>query len=104
MSDGRQPLSDEGVPMDQPTQAVPEPPPGALPGPPPAARPRDPLAVAVANASLLGIGYLLLGRRQLAAVAVLITAVLVAMLATVNRTLWFEILVLAWWVAQIAHG
>ncbi|MER8153992.1 hypothetical protein [Streptomyces sp. NPDC094472] len=38
--------------MDESTLAVPEP-------APPASRPHDPLAVALGNASLLGVGYLL---------------------------------------------
>ncbi|MBO3679958.1 hypothetical protein [Streptomyces sp. NEAU-YJ-81] len=53
--------------MDESTLAVPEP-------APPAPRPHDPLAVALGNASLLGVGYLLL-RRGLAVLAVAVVLV-----------------------------
>lgn len=72
--------------------------------PPRAIPPRDPLAVALGNGSLLGIGYGMLGRRVLTALAVLVTVILVTLLATTVRTLWFEIVVLGWWVAVIVHG
>ncbi|MFF0146367.1 hypothetical protein ATK36_1441 [Amycolatopsis sulphurea] len=72
--------------------------------PEPAERPRDPLAAAVGNASLLGVGYLLLGRRLLAALNVAGTAALVILLTTVAPFRWFEVLVLAWWALVIAHG
>ncbi|RJQ88174.1 hypothetical protein [Amycolatopsis panacis] len=72
--------------------------------PEPAERPRDPLAAAMGNASLLGVGYLLLGRRLLAALNVAGTAVLVILLTTVAPFRWFEVLVLAWWALVIAHG
>lgn len=70
----------------------------------PAVEEHDPLAVAIGNASLLGIGYLMLGRRLLAALNLLITVGLLVLLTTVARTLWFEIVVAVWWVAVIAHG
>lgn len=82
--------------MYYPTQAVP------VPEPP--ARSHDPLAVAVANASLLSVGYLMLRRRKLAVFTGLVTIVLVVLLATVVREVWFEFAVLAWWVALIVHG
>jgi hypothetical protein len=59
--------------------------------------------VAIGNASLLGIGYLLLRRRMLALASVVVTVVLVSVLVSVAQT-WCEILVLLWWVAVIAHG
>ncbi|WP_018505986.1 tetratricopeptide repeat protein [Parafrankia discariae] len=74
------------------------------PEPRPAARSHDPLAVAVANASLFGGGYLMLGRGQLAVVVLLITAELLIIFASVAQTLWFGLVLLAWWVAVIAHG
>ncbi|MBB4685060.1 tetratricopeptide repeat protein [Amycolatopsis jiangsuensis] len=70
----------------------------------PAARPRDRVAAAVGNASLLGIGYLLLGRRLLAAVTIVVTVVLVVLLTTVAPFRWFEVLILAWWAFVVAHG
>ncbi|WP_322763238.1 hypothetical protein [Frankia sp. Cr2] len=76
----------------------------AEPRPKAAARPRDPLAVALANASLFGGGYLMLGRGQLAVVVTLITAELLIVFASVAQVLWFGIVVLVWWVAVIAHG
>ncbi|WP_322770443.1 hypothetical protein [Frankia sp. Cr1] len=76
----------------------------AEPRPKAAARPHDPLAVALANASLFGGGYLMLGRGQLAVVVTLITAELLIVLASVAQVLWFGIVVLLWWVAVIAHG
>jgi hypothetical protein len=94
MGDGR-PLPDEGTPMDQPTQAVPE--------AEPAARSYDPPAVALANASLLGAGYLMLGQRRLAVVTGLVTLVLLVLLASA-RSVWFEVVVLFWWAALVAHG
>lgn len=74
------------------------------PTPKPAARSHDPLAVAVANASLFGGGYLMLGRGQLAVVVLLITVELLIIFASVAQTLWFGLVVLAWWVAVIVHG
>ncbi|GAA4505880.1 hypothetical protein GCM10023191_062230 [Actinoallomurus oryzae] len=90
--------------MDHPVYAAP--PPEPPPTPPPAApapRACDPAAAALGNASLLGVGYLMLGRRRLALAAVLVTIVLVSVLVSVART-WFEVLVLLWWAAVIAHG
>lgn len=76
---------------------VPGPPP-----PPPQPRRQDPLAVAVGNASLLGIGYWLLRRRLLAAVTLLLTVVLIAIVAS-GQT-WAEILLLVWWAGLVVHG
>ena len=77
----------------------------ALPGEPepPGAAVYDPLAVALGNASLLGVGYLILGRRRLAVAAGVITVVLLSVLVSVARP-WFEVVVLIWWAAVIAHG
>ncbi|MFC4858123.1 tetratricopeptide repeat protein [Actinophytocola glycyrrhizae] len=66
--------------------------------------PADPLAVAVGNASLLGIGYFLLGRKVLGVAAVLVTVALLFVLLSVTPTLWFEFVVVAWWVAVVGHG
>jgi hypothetical protein len=72
-----------------------------IPKPP---KPADPLAVALGNASLLGIGYVLLGRKVLAVTAALVTVALLFLLVTTTPTLWFEFVVVAWWVAVIVHG
>jgi hypothetical protein len=66
--------------------------------------PVDPLAAGLGNASFLGVGYAMLGRWWLTILTTLVTVVLVVLLATSVRTLWFEILVVVWWVAVIAHG
>lgn len=66
--------------------------------------PCDPAAAAIGNGSLLGVGYALMGRRGLAVIAALITVGFAVLLATVARTLWFELVVVGWWVAVIAHG
>lgn len=84
----------------------PAPPPYSPPAPPPipVARYQDPLAVALGNAALLGAGYLMLGRRWLAALTGLVTVVLVVLLVTVFRAVWFEIVALVWWAGLVAHG
>ncbi len=69
----------------------------------PASPPCDPVAAALGNASLLGIGYLLLGRRQLAALVVAGTGWLLYVTASTADT-WAETLLLAWWAACTAHG
>ncbi|QCD57120.1 hypothetical protein [Streptomyces hawaiiensis] len=73
------------------------------PGPPRPPAPSDPLAVALGNASLLGIGHLLLRRWRWAAIAALGTFVLLGLTARTAET-WCEILLLLWWAAGIAHG
>lgn len=65
---------------------------------------RDPLAVALGNASLLSAGYWLLGRRIFAVVTTLVTVALILVLALAVKTLWFEFVVVGWWVALIVHG
>ncbi|MFD3306902.1 tol-pal system YbgF family protein [Streptomyces sp. NPDC058694] len=85
--------------MNEPTHALPE-----MPEPTPSEdRPHDPLAVALGNASLLGVGYLMLRRRGLAAAAAVVTVVLVSRLVSTARPA-YEIAVLVWWVAVVAHG
>ncbi|MDQ0847001.1 tol-pal system YbgF family protein [Streptomyces sp. V1I6] len=78
--------------------------PGEPPEPPrtPPA-PCDPVAAALGNASLLGIGYLLLGHRWLAALAALGTVMLLGLTASAAAA-WCEILLLLWWVSGTAHG
>ncbi|GAA2938740.1 hypothetical protein [Streptomyces enissocaesilis] len=83
----------------RPPGEPPEPP--VSPGPP--AAPCDPMAAGIGNASLLGIGYLLLGHRWLAALAVLGTGTLLKLTAS-TAEVWCELLLLLWWAAGIAHG
>lgn len=66
--------------------------------------PRDPVATGIANASLLGVGYAMLNRRWLALLAGVVTLVLVVVLASVVKALWFEVVLVVWWVAVIGHG
>lgn len=61
-------------------------------------------AVAIGNASLLGIGYLLLGRRGWAVVTTLVTIAFLVVLGAVVPGVWFEVLFLVWWATLIAHG
>ncbi|MBA2950817.1 tetratricopeptide repeat protein [Streptomyces himalayensis] len=94
--------------MDSPTyEHDPYRPPAEPPKPPEPPRrppaPCDPVAAALGNASLLGIGYLLLGRWRLAALAVVGTGWLLNLTASTAET-WCEILLLLWWAAGIAHG
>ncbi|WP_210593427.1 hypothetical protein [Streptomyces sp. GESEQ-35] len=73
------------------------------PTPPRIRPPSDPVAAALGNASLFGIGYLLLGHWKLAVFAVIGTVWLLNVAASTADT-WAEILLLAWWVAGTAHG
>lgn len=85
--------------MNEPTHALPE-----IPEPTPTeSRAHDQLAVALGNASLLGVGYLMLRRRRLAVAAAVVTVVLVSRLVSTARPA-YEIAVLVWWVAVVAHG
>ncbi|MBD0739559.1 hypothetical protein BGM09_08870 [Streptomyces sp. CBMA29] len=77
---------------------------GAVRGAGDGGRSHDPLAAALANASLLSAGYLLLGRRGLAAATAAITCVLLVLLGSSFRSGRFELVVLAWWAAMVAHG
>lgn len=66
--------------------------------------PVDPLAVAAGNASLLGVGYALLGRRWLAVATCLVTVALVVVLVSVAPFVWFEGVVVLWWAFLVGHG
>ncbi|MFI5733511.1 hypothetical protein ACIA49_25575 [Kribbella sp. NPDC051587] len=63
----------------------------------------DRLAAAVGNASLLGIGYVLLCRWRLAIAAPLISVALM-LLVVAQKALWCEIALVVWWVAVVVHG
>jgi hypothetical protein len=78
--------------------------PAKPPRPPRPTPPTDPVGAALGNASLLGIGYFILRRPLLGVLAALVSVALVIVLAVSVRELWFEILIVAWWVAVIAHG
>ncbi|MFC9910184.1 hypothetical protein [Streptomyces sp. NPDC127197] len=81
--------------MDEPAYAADEPPEGRAE--------RDPVAVAVGNASLLGVGYLLMGRRGLFLASGTVTVALVWTVVSVAEA-WCEALLLVWWLVVIAHG
>lgn len=81
---------------------LPEPYPEPVPEPEPV--PPDRPAIALGNASLLGIGYLLLGRRGWAVVTGAVTIAFLVVLGAVIPGVWFEVLFLVWWAALIAHG
>ncbi|GAA4058652.1 hypothetical protein [Streptomyces shaanxiensis] len=85
--------------MNDPTRAVPD-----MPNyPPDEVRVNDPFAVALGNASLLGVGYLMLRRRPLALAAVVVSVVLVSRLVSTADSA-YEVAVLVWWVAVVGHG
>ncbi|MCX4706514.1 hypothetical protein OG252_02775 [Streptomyces sp. NBC_01352] len=85
--------------MSNPTYAEP-----VVPVPAPdGGRANDPLAVALGNASLLGVGYLLMRRWRLAVASVAVTVVLVSRLLSTEETS-YEIAMLLWWAAVIIHG
>ncbi|GAA2999134.1 DUF2628 domain-containing protein [Actinokineospora diospyrosa] len=71
------------------------------PTPPPAV---DPLAAALGNASLLGIGYLLLRRRWLAVLAFLVTIGYLLVSALVVRNVFFHLVLVLWAGALAWHG
>ncbi|MGW3729013.1 tetratricopeptide repeat protein [Streptomyces sp. NPDC000851] len=81
--------------MDEPAYAADE--------PPEVRAERDPVAVAVGNASLLGVGYLLMGRRGLFFAAGTVTVALVWTAVSVAET-WCEAVLLLWWLLVVAHG
>lgn len=64
----------------------------------------DRYAVALGNASLLGVGYLQLRRPGLAVLALGGTVGLVVATALFDRPLIVHIALLAWWLGGIAHG
>lgn len=75
-----------------------------MPRPVPRERPADPVAVAAGNASLLGVGYFLLGRRGLAYATGLVTAVLLGVQVAVAHSGRIELVVVGWWLVLIGHG
>ncbi|WP_344239519.1 hypothetical protein [Kribbella hippodromi] len=84
------------------------PPPTGLPYPGPAPKLpstqlHDPLAVAVGNASLLGLGYFLIRRWIFGALGLLGTIILIALLVTQRQT-GYEFGLIAWGLLQVVHG
>ncbi len=77
-------------------------PPPPQPPPPPAPK-ADPLAVAVGNASLLGVGYVLMKRWVLAIVNLMVVGALLIFLLVLKQT-WCEIALAVWWVLAVVHG
>lgn len=67
-------------------------------------RPCDPLAAALGNASLLSVGYALLGRWRVAVGSLCLTVVLVLLVVAAPQAAWLRIVVLIWWVAVTVHG
>ncbi|WP_026922195.1 hypothetical protein [Glycomyces arizonensis] len=63
----------------------------------------DPFAALIGNATLLGIGYLLLGRRRAAAMTLVVTIWLVAFVAASPQSPWWRIVLAAWWIATMLH-
>lgn len=65
----------------------------------------DRLAVVLGNATLLGIGYLFLGRSVLAGCAVVGTcAAFVGLALTPGEPWWIVIILGLWWVAMVVHA
>jgi hypothetical protein len=70
---------------------------------PPAVVTPDPLAVAVGNASLLGIGYVLMKRFGFAVLNLMVVGALLIFLLVLKKP-WCELALVAWWVISIVHG
>jgi len=64
----------------------------------------DPVAAAVGNASLLGVGYLLLGLWGFAFINLLVTGVLVGLLVALVQPVWTQLALVVWWAVVTAHG
>lgn len=84
----------------------PPPPPAAIPPRRPAggARTADPLAAVAGNATGLGLGYMLLGRRWLAAAAAAGSGALVYAMAADPANPWWRLGFGAWWLAMGLHA
>lgn len=65
----------------------------------------DALATALGNATLLGVGYLLRGRKLAAACATVVSVTLMVIIANAAQPAWFwRVTLLLWWLAMIGHG
>lgn len=70
-----------------------------------AARRYDPLAVAFGNATLLGVGYLLLRRWGTAVIAIGNTVLLATIVAQFGQPGWlWRVVVALWWITTVVHG
>jgi hypothetical protein len=72
--------------------------------PPFVPRPADPIAAVAANATALGLGYLLMARRRLATAAVVGTAFLLFALASAPDSLPWRLLFGLWWLMMCVHA
>ncbi|GAB1513901.1 hypothetical protein [Actinophytocola sp. KF-1] len=71
---------------------------------PTARKAAEPFAAAAGNASLLGVGYFLLGRVVLGVTALLGSLLLLVLHLTAWPTLWFSFVVVGWWGLGVVHG
>jgi hypothetical protein len=69
----------------------------------PPSRP-DPIAAALGNASLLGLGYFLVGRWGLGVVNAVVSVTLVVLLGTAVPEFWLELTIVVWWALVVLHG
>ncbi|GAB3448723.1 hypothetical protein GCM10027570_22510 [Streptomonospora sediminis] len=98
------------TPDDPPSENPPFPPqdgpatpaPAAEPGPAPRPAP-DRISAVLGNATLLGIGYLLLRRPRLAALSLAVSAGLLALAAVYPHLLVWRFLLVVWWAALVLH-
>ncbi|WIM94346.1 hypothetical protein ACTOB_006364 [Actinoplanes oblitus] len=79
------------------------------PQPMPPAPPREPkktdrLAVALANASFLSIGYFMMRRAAFGVLTLLVSFILLFFVVPSVHTVLIEIVAVLWWLAMIAHG
>ncbi|BCJ41069.1 hypothetical protein GCM10010168_46330 [Actinoplanes ianthinogenes] len=74
--------------------------------PPPPKEPKkaDKIAVAIANASFLSIGYFMMRRVGLGLITLLASFILLFFVVPSVHTVLIEIVVVLWWAAMIAHG
>lgn len=72
--------------------------------PPFVPRPVDPIAAVAGNATALGLGYMLMGRRRLAAIAIIGTAFFLFTLAAAPDNLPWRLLFGLWWLLTCLHA
>ncbi len=74
------------------------------PKPPFVPRPVDPIAAIAGNATALGLGYMLMRRRRLAATAIIGTALILSALAAAPDNLPWRLLFGLWWFMMCLHA
>jgi hypothetical protein len=74
------------------------------PKPPFVPRPVDPIAAMAGNATALGLGYMLMRRRRLAATAIIGTVILLFALAAAPGNLPWRLLFGLWWLMMCLHA